>query len=233
MTHGWFPVYRCIYRPGHWLAPTRRDPANRRDAWCYLISMATHTERETARSGVLGRGEFVSSLRTMGEHLCWSKDRVKRFVSDLETRTAIETVRETPDGTVYHIVNYDTYAVGWDGERDTERDRERDRSETEARQEQEGENNTNKPIGGSSGRSSRLPSDWSPTAGHIERAKDAGLDVIREAEKFRSHAEENGRKAKVWNAAFTRWLINAEEYAKPKLPSRPRQNPLHSDRLGA
>lgn len=232
MNRGWFPVYRNIYRPGHWLAPTNRDPANRRDAWCYLISMATHTERETAHSGTLERGELVVSVRTMARDLCWSKSRVSRFMSDLEARTAIGTVRGTPDGTVYRIVNYDTYAIGWDTERDTERDDERDRNGTATGQEQEQENNTNKPIGGSSSRKSRLPKDWSPTADHIERAKVARLDVIREAEKFRAHAEENGRKAERWNAAFTRWLINAEEYARRK-PRSSRPNPLHSDRLGA
>lgn len=214
MNRGWIPAHRKIYEPGHWLAPTKRDPSCRRDAWLDLCQMATYQERETARAGVLQRGEIVASLRTLGKRWCWSKDRVKRFMSDLEVRTAIETVRETPDGTVYRIVSYDTYVSRPEDERDTQSDTERDRSETEARQEQEGNNVNKEPIGGSSGRSSRLPNDWAPTASHIERAKDAGLDLIKEVEKFRAHAEENDRTAKAWNSAFTRWLINAEEYAR-------------------
>jgi hypothetical protein len=44
----------------------------------------------------------------------------------------IETVRETPHGTIYRLRNYDLYSPG-DTERDTERDTQRDGSETPAR----------------------------------------------------------------------------------------------------
>lgn len=131
-----------------------------------------------------------------------------------EARTAIETVRGTPDGTVYRIVNYDTYAVDSSDEWDRQRDTLRDSSGTAAGQEQEQENKKRTTEGGASSRNSRLPQDWSPTASHIERARDSGLDLIAEVEKFRAHAEENDRTAKSWNGAFTRWLINAEEYAR-------------------
>lgn len=63
-------------------------------------------------------------------------------------------------------------------------------------------------------RASRLPEDWTPTDEHINRAKNARLDLQREVDKFRAHAEENDRRAKSWNGAFTRWLINAEDYAR-------------------
>lgn len=60
----------------------------------------------------------------------------------------------------------------------------------------------------------RLPKSWAPTAEHVERAKNTGLDLMLQIEKFKAHAEENDRKAKNWNGAFTRWLINAAEYAE-------------------
>lgn len=63
-------------------------------------------------------------------------------------------------------------------------------------------------------RASSMPFDWTPTAEHHTRAHEDQLDIEREAVKFRAHAEEKGRTAKNWNAAFTRWLINAAEYAK-------------------
>lgn len=63
-------------------------------------------------------------------------------------------------------------------------------------------------------RASSLPPDWTPTAEHHTRAHDDQLDIEREAVKFRAHAEEKGRTAKNWNAAFTRWLMQAAEYAK-------------------
>lgn len=56
----------------------------------------------------------------------------------------------------------------------------------------------------------RLPSDWSPTAEHVSRARDLGVDLAREAENFRLHAEANDRRAVKWNAAFTMWLNKAK-----------------------
>ena len=64
-------------------------------------------------------------------------------------------------------------------------------------------------------RATQLPPDWSPTPEHEERAKEHGLDLSWQATKFRLHAEENGRTAKSWNAAFTRWLMNAKDFERP------------------
>ena len=62
-------------------------------------------------------------------------------------------------------------------------------------------------------RQTRLPASWQPTPEHRDRATKTGLDVDREAGKFRLHAEEKARTAANWNSAFTRWLINGAEYA--------------------
>ena len=51
-----------------------------------------------------------------------------------------------------------------------------------------------------------LPKTWAPTAEHIERAKQLGVDVIDAAENFRLHAETHDRRAANWNGAFTTWL---------------------------
>lgn len=60
----------------------------------------------------------------------------------------------------------------------------------------------------------RLPASWTPTVDHKQRATDEGVDLDRELVKFRAHAEEHDRTTKNWNAAFTRWLINAADYAR-------------------
>lgn len=70
------------------------------------------------------------------------------------------------------------------------------------------------PNGVGRARETQLPKSWEPTKEHHDRAHESGLDISREQIKFASHAEEKGRKAKNWNAAFTRWLINAAEYAE-------------------
>lgn len=56
-----------------------------------------------------------------------------------------------------------------------------------------------------------LPQDWVPTDEHKQRVAKSGVDLGREVQKFKAHAEANARKAVVWNAAFTQWLIQAEE----------------------
>lgn len=74
-------------------------------------------------------------------------------------------------------------------------------------------------------RGSQLPTSWKPTTEHETRALAAGLILGREVDKFRAHAEEKRRLAVNWNAAFTRWLINAEDYATQ---ARPAQRPSSS-----
>lgn len=59
-------------------------------------------------------------------------------------------------------------------------------------------------------KSMRLPSKWAPTADHVKRAQEAGINLAREAEAFRLHAETHDRHAANWNAAFTTWLKKAK-----------------------
>lgn len=235
MSSGWVPSWRKMYEPGHWLAPTRRDPSNRRDAWSDLFHMATRKRRQTPNSGTLEVGELVASLRTLGDRWCWSKDRVKRFMSDLEVRTAVETVRETPDGTVYRIVEYGTYAIVRDSERDTGSDSERDRGETAARQEQQRNKKLLPPLSPKTGsRKVALPDEWQPTEQHGERARAEGVDVDREVIKFRNHALGNGRKQIDWDRAFTTWLLRAGEYQRERTPAnqpKPRYPTLDASRM--
>jgi hypothetical protein len=54
-----------------------------------------------------------------------------------------------------------------------------------------------------------LPADWKPTDEHKQKAKENNLDLEREAERFRLHADTHGRKAKRWNSAFSMWLSKA------------------------
>lgn len=53
-----------------------------------------------------------------------------------------------------------------------------------------------------------LPDDWKPTEQHWEKRHD-GIDVEREAQAFRLHAEANDRRQVNWNAAFSQWLLKA------------------------
>lgn len=61
-------------------------------------------------------------------------------------------------------------------------------------------------------RATALPTSWCPTEEHRKRAAASGLDLDRQVELFRLHAETNGRTAKQWNAAFSMWLTKAPTF---------------------
>lgn len=63
-------------------------------------------------------------------------------------------------------------------------------------------------------RETPLAKEWAPTAEHLKRAKELGIDVIDAAENFRLHAETHDRRAANWNGAFTTWL----KKSKPSAP---------------
>ena len=74
-------------------------------------------------------------------------------------------------------------------------------------------------------RETALPKDWAPTAEHIKRAKDIGVNVIDEAENFRLHAETHDRRAANWNGAFTTWL----KKSKPSIVPPTRRIPKNDE----
>jgi len=71
-------------------------------------------------------------------------------------------------------------------------------------------------------RATSLPADWKPTPEHVERAAQDGIDLEREVIKFRAWADE-GNTSKSWNGRFTRWLMQAAEYAaeRPRPATQP------------
>jgi len=60
------------------------------------------------------------------------------------------------------------------------------------------------------GREIPIPPDWKPTAEHVARAKLLKVDLDREVESFKAHAEAHGRKLVSWNGGFTQWLLKAK-----------------------
>lgn len=66
----------------------------------------------------------------------------------------------------------------------------------------------------------RLPKNWVPTASHFERAAASGVDLQKQVEAFRLHAETHDRHAANWNAAFTTWLSKAKPSSGVKVPAK-------------
>ena len=57
-----------------------------------------------------------------------------------------------------------------------------------------------------------LPADWAPNDAHREQAARLGVDIEREAGRYRDHAEAHGRRLVSWDAGFRTWLSRAAEF---------------------
>lgn len=212
MSKGFLPVWRKLFSPDHWLAPTKRDPASRLHAWIDLCQLAVHEPMILMGVKVPKGCTRPLSVRFLAERWKWSKSRVARFLSDLEASTAIGTVSGTDYGTVYRIVKYETYAELGDTERDTTRDTERDSSGTPAGQSEPSE--PSEPTNRARKKKTQLPESWKPNEAHEAKAKALRLDVASEAEGFRLHAKANGRLQLDWDAAFHMWLKKSAEFKR-------------------
>jgi hypothetical protein len=91
-------------------------PFDSRSAWVYLLFKAAWKPsdyRTGNRVDHLERGEFVASLRYLAERWGWSKDRVRRFLQLLTKARRIAPQKRDSGrdshGTVYLILNYDSY----------------------------------------------------------------------------------------------------------------------------
>ena len=122
MSEGWILAYRSLFDPDHHLGG---DVACKRYAWLDLIIMATHQtyDKPVGMDVVtLNRGEVLVSVRYLAERWRWSKSKVNRVLCSFVTRSQIEPVSGTPSGTIYRIVNYDTYQTPTEAEWDTKWD---------------------------------------------------------------------------------------------------------------
>ena len=88
----------------------------------------------------------------------------------------------------------------------------RTETETEERNTEERNTEKEKPPYRGAKRKRRLPDDWGPSETHATKASELGLDVGIEAERFRLHAQANGRTQLDWDASFRLWLSKASEF---------------------
>ena len=59
-------------------------------------------------------------------------------------------------------------------------------------------------------KATQLPDTWTPNDGHSKLALEHGVQLLTEANKFRDHAQANGRTLKDWDAGFRNWLSKAK-----------------------
>lgn len=66
-----------------------------------------------------------------------------------------------------------------------------------------------------------IPDGWTPTQAHASKAAELGVNLAREAEAFRAHAQAHDRRCVRWDAAFTQWLLKAPAHGGARGPDMP------------
>lgn len=107
---GWVSIHRKIRDCVIWSGD---EPFDRRSAWIDLILMANHEDKEILFNGnplIVKRGQRITSLRNLAERWHWSVNRVRRYLSTLES---LEMVHRECDNrrTLLTIVNYGEYQI--------------------------------------------------------------------------------------------------------------------------
>jgi hypothetical protein len=143
-------------------------PLSEREAWVWLLEHAAwkacfrrNAKGERVR---IERGQFHTSLRTLGDAWQWGKNKVARFLERLEDHEMIGTA-SGQSGCIITITNYDEYQVqedGRDSQTGTASGQSRDTQE-QGKQVQQEESNPPTPQGGRD-RGSKIPEDWTAPA---------------------------------------------------------------------
>jgi len=98
----WFAVSRKLLRDREFWTTERIG------AWVILLGMTAWSEHE--HQGVqLQAGQFVTSERYLAARFDWTRKKVRGLLLALEQRHTLRTVRKTPLGTVYEVVNWLEY----------------------------------------------------------------------------------------------------------------------------
>lgn len=102
---GWIKIDRSIAE--HWLWKDR-EPFDKRSAWIDLLLMANHKDFKAEHKGrIVWRhsGEVNVSTRYLAEKWRWSRGKVNRFLTLLESDSMV-TLNSTTDGTTIIIENW-------------------------------------------------------------------------------------------------------------------------------
>lgn len=143
MQQGWISIHRSL--TDHWLHQDK--PFCRFGAWVDLLLMANHeTKKFPAKTKLvtIERGQLFTSFRSLSDRWGWSKNKVERFLSQLEDDEMIIKKRDA-DGTLLTIVKYGFYQDTADTNgTQTGRRRDADGTRTGRNNNDNNENNENK-----------------------------------------------------------------------------------------
>ena len=107
LAKGYIGLFRSIQ--DHWLWDDK--PVSRGQAWVDMLIWASHKDRETPVTDgfvQIKTGQFIRTLRQMGEAWGWSKNKVSRFLDLLQEANMIRLENGTKT-THVSILKYETY----------------------------------------------------------------------------------------------------------------------------
>ena len=214
-SEGYVLLYRRFFDHPYW---TEKRVYSRAEAWldCWA-NMAAHTDHTKlvgSRQVELMRGEFLASDRFLMKRWGWSRGKVRRWIDGATEACEIRPTRDTSDGTIYLVVNFDSMQPRGTTDGTTNGTSTRPPSDQQRTKDNEG--NKGNEVGPPKKRKSKLPAGWEPNDLHRQLAKREGVDCDREAANFRDHAAANGRRQLDWDASFRTWLRKASDYgSKP------------------
>lgn len=125
MAKGWISIHRKIEDCQIWLG---NEPYDRRSAWISILLMANHEDKDILFDGqmvTVKRGQFITSVRHLGQKWMWSKDRTLRYLRLLE---ALQMIHRESDNrrTLITIIKYENYQDMRDSNEDTHKDSNKD-----------------------------------------------------------------------------------------------------------
>lgn len=133
MQKGWIKLHRSLLDSDIW----QRDnqPFDMRSAWIDLLLLANHDDQNIIfdyQVVTVERGQFITSVRKLGERWKWGKDRVLKYLRLLE-QTGMVTRDSDTRRTLITIVNYAKFQDWQDTVEDTGKDTVNDTKQTQSR----------------------------------------------------------------------------------------------------
>ena len=122
MAKGWIKLYRSLLDSDIWYG--KGQPFDMRSAWIDLLMLANHEDKKIIfdyETVTVERGQFITSVRKLGERWKWGKERTLKYLRLLE-RSGMITKDSNARRTLITIENYDKYQCQQDSTEDTAED---------------------------------------------------------------------------------------------------------------
>jgi hypothetical protein len=109
MSNGWIKLHRQLLDHDIWT----QESFTRGQAWVDLLLLANHSENSFRVRGNLvfvSRGEVARSEDSLAQRWKWSRNKVRRFISELSEKTAQQIEQQkSPILSKIRIINYNLY----------------------------------------------------------------------------------------------------------------------------